>query len=133
MNNSLRGTLWGFLLLLLLAPPLASLALNTLNDLFQHGGLLPLVVVAVAAVLCFQFRSNAARMAAVFFIFCFLSGLLYQTPAFGNSIWAYIVLIVAIVGAYFIREYRLDCKQQAPKLHGIERTPIFPPDTEEHE
>ena len=122
-QNLLSSTIWEFLLLLLLVPVLASLFLNTFIELFQHGVLAIWIVLIVTSLICLLFRSTAARMAAAFVIFCWLCS---HGPTLANSYWPYLGLALLIVGAYFVRQARLEHKFQPPKLHGVERKPVMP-------
>jgi hypothetical protein len=130
-HDTPSAMLWKFLLLLLLVPVLASLAMNTLLELLARGGVVTIVMIFIGLILCLQFRSNAARLAVGFFLFCWLANA--QWPTLHGSVWLYLAIGLVVVAAYVIRELRVDHKPSAVKLHGIERKPVMPAAGEEHE
>ena len=131
-SNSALKILLEFLLLLLLLPPLVSLALNTFTGLLHSGGgLVMLGLLVVIAVLSLQFRSAAARIFIMFAAFCFFTGFRFQFLSFGNSFWFYVSLAIVSIIAYLIRASRLEQKSQTVRLQGVERTPVLPPEIEE--
>ncbi len=131
-SNSALSILLEFLLLLLLVPPLVSLALNTFAGLLHSGGgLFMLGLLALIAALCIQFRNAAAALFIVFLAFCFLSGFRFPFPSFGGSTWFYLSLVIVSIIAYLIRASRLEQKSQVTRLQGVERTPVLPPEIEE--
>jgi hypothetical protein len=129
-SSSIRGTLWGFLLLLLILPPLTSLLLNVLITFVRDSGVIAILSLVAVVLLCFQFGSNAARLVVVFFALC-LGATILGRPA---TSWAtYVVLVGICIFAYWIREQRAHHKHESPKLQGVERTPVLPTHTDEHE
>src|SRR5207302_1790027 len=111
-GHSLRGTLWGFLLVLLLAPPLASLVLNTLTQLVLQGGFPVVLLLVCSILLCFQFGSNATRLVVAFFALCLISSIFGQQGSMNISFWSFVVLICGCVLAYWIREHRIGHKHE---------------------
>jgi hypothetical protein len=95
-----------------------------------YGQTVFLILFIVTVIVCLELKNWAARVATAIFIFAVL-------PVSATYVWnntspvvMFLVLVVLSVGAYFIREGRLEQRPPPLKTHGAERTPIFPPGSE---
>ena len=96
----------------------------------SHGQFAFAVLLILAVIVCLKLRRWSARIAAVIFIFFLFPQLVGHIARNTDPFTCFVILALMSIGAYFIREHRLQRKPAPAKAQGSERTPVFPPDKE---